>query len=80
MDKREKALQELQRQIREQKARLDPRLLEMAAAAAGDGKKTETIPYDRESATKAVEMFLANHGDSKGFRQRLLEMIRKSQH
>ncbi len=80
MDKREKALQELQRQIRAQKARLDPKLLEMAAAAAGGGKGPDTVPYDRESATRAVEMFLANHDDSKGFRQRLLEMIRKSQH
>lgn len=81
MTTREKALAELKRQIKEQKARLDPRLLKMAEMAAGITKtEKNTVPYDRESASKAVEMFLANHSDAKGFRQKLLELIRKSQH
>jgi hypothetical protein len=81
MTTREKALAELKRQIKEQRARLDPKLLKMAEIAAKTVKMEDnSVPYDRESASKAVEMFLAGHADSKGFRQKLLEMIRKNQH
>lgn len=81
MDKRQKALDALKEQIREQRTKLDPKLLKIAerAIAAAMGDKN-TVPYDRKTAEAAVETFLKNHPDAKGFRSRLLEMIRKTGH
>lgn len=82
MDKRQKAIEELQKQIREQRSKLDPKLLkiaEKALRAAGTGGK-DHIPYDRKSATAAVELFLTGHKDAEGFKRRLLEMLGKNSH
>ena len=83
MDKRQKALDALKEQIRQQRERLDPKLLKMAEQAvrgAMPGAAKSAIPYDRETAAAAVETFLKNHPDAKGFRAKLLELIRKTQH
>ena len=79
MTSREKALNELKRRIEEQKARVDPKLLKLAEKAALSGAKSgETTPYDRAAAVEAVEIFLEEHKDRKGFERRLAELIFKS--
>lgn len=84
MDKRQKALNALKEQIRQQRGKLDPKLLKMAEQAIlgqlPGGGAAGTVPYDQKTAAAAVETFLKNHPDAKGFRARLLEMIRKTQH
>ena len=79
MDSREKALEELKRRIEEQKARVDPRLLRLAEKAARAGVQDgETRPYDRAAAVRAVEIFLEEHRDRKGFERKLAALIFKS--
>lgn len=89
MDKRQKALDALKEQIRQQREKLDPKLLKMAELAirgrlpdsgAAGSVPAGTVPYDQKTAAAAVEAFLKNHPDAKGFRARLLELIRKTQH
>lgn len=83
MTRREKALEELKKQIRAQKSRLDPRLLKMAEKAAAlrhEGKEgRDMVAYDRKSAARAVEIFLSRHGDRANFEQRLLALLKDGQ-
>jgi hypothetical protein len=69
--RRDKALAELRLRISEQRARLDPKVLKMAERAARSGNAGEKLPYDRESALKAVELFLQSHDDRGDFERRL---------
>jgi len=61
---RDAALRALKRQIEEQRARLDPRVLELAAQAAALSQKPAAVrqegmvPYDRAAAAEAVRLFL----------------------
>jgi hypothetical protein len=84
MSSRDKALEILKKQMQVQKERLDPKLLQIAGKAAAlkqEGKaQKDMVPYDREAAAKAVQLFLKNHGDRADFEQRLLAMLRKDQH
>ncbi|MBL8711845.1 MAG: hypothetical protein JNM12_03015 [Alphaproteobacteria bacterium] len=84
MSSRDKALEILKKQMQAQKARLDPKLLQIAGKAAAlkqEGKaQKDMVPYDREAAAKAVQLFLKNHDDRADFEQRLLAMLRKSEH
>lgn len=84
MDKREEALQELRRLIREQRARLDPRLLELAAQAARLSQQppenAEFVPYDHDAAAKAIRLFLKNHDNPAAFEQQLLRLLDKTKH
>lgn len=81
MDKKQKAVEELKRQMRARKAEIDPKVLAVAQravkAAAGDGK---TVPYDRAAAAKAVELFITNHPEQERFRDALLDFIGKNSH
>lgn len=81
MTPREKALLELKRLMKEQKERIDPKLLKMAEKAAAlsqEGKTAEDmVPYDRKTAAKAVEIFLRGHDDRADFEERLMALIRK---
>ncbi len=79
MSDRKKAIEELKRLMEEQKARLDPEVLAKAMAAA-EGKKPapSSVPYDKEAATKAVELFLKNHGDAGDFSKKLLKFMQKN--
>ena len=81
MPDRKKAIDELKRQIEAQKARLDPKLLEMAGKAAAlsqrDPAKKDMVPYDREAAAAVVRLFLQNHGDRQKFEQRLSALLKK---
>ncbi|MBI1214444.1 MAG: hypothetical protein GC185_01335 [Alphaproteobacteria bacterium] len=86
---REKALEELKRQIREQKARIDPAVLKIAERAAriaqkqqeremreGKAGANEMVPYDREAAAEIVALFLQNRGDREDFERKLLLLLR----
>ena len=89
--KRRDALEILKKQIREQRARIDPKVLKAAEDAVkkrekamnnppGDppADKDGKVPYDKQAAAKAVALFLRDHADGKGFEKRLMDMIRKS--
>ncbi len=84
MSSRDKALEILKKQMQVQKERLDPKLLQIASKAAAlkqEGKaQKDMVPYDREAAAKAVQLFLKNHDDRDDFEQRLLAMLRRDQH
>ncbi len=84
MSSRDKALEILKKQMQVQKERLDPKLLQIAGKAAAlkqEGKaQKDMVPYDREAAAKAVQLFLKNHDDRADFEQRLLAMLRRDQH
>lgn len=75
-DTREKALDTLKKQIREQKKRIDPAVLQRAqeAVAAKAGAAT-TVPYDRETARAAVEIFLKEHADAADFSRKLAKKL-----
>jgi hypothetical protein len=70
--------------MRKRRAEIDPKVLAMAKAAAerkqGLKPKSQTVPYDRAAATKAVELFLAGHPEQKKFRAKLLAFLTKSSH
>lgn len=74
MDRRQKAINELKRQIREQKARIDPRLLKIAEDAIL-GKPA--VSEERVSALKAVEIFLQK---SPALQAQLRRLMDKSSH
>ncbi|MCC7038662.1 MAG: hypothetical protein IT560_15345 [Alphaproteobacteria bacterium] len=84
MSSRDEALEILKKQMQAQKQRLDPKLLQIAGRAAAlkqEGKAQKNmVPYDREAAAKAVQLFLKNHDDRADFEQRLLAMLRKGEH
>ena len=81
MSERDKAIDVLKKLISEQKSRIDPKILARAADAAGKkpaAEKSGSVPYDREAAGKAVELFLKNHGDAPGFKEKLLQLLKKN--
>ncbi|MDP2205714.1 MAG: hypothetical protein Q8K65_05350 [Alphaproteobacteria bacterium] len=82
---REAALSKLRQQIKEQRARLDPRVLELAAQAAAlsqkpGGGKESMVPYDRVAAAEAVRLFLQSHPDADGFEKELLTLLKQETH
>lgn len=87
MSKRDDAIEILKKQIREQRARIDPEVLKKAAASLNrpsptkENKKAsaETVPYDREAAHRAVELFLQNGGERReAFCKKLLALSQKT--
>jgi hypothetical protein len=88
MDKKKQLIEELKKQTKLAKERLGPdgvKELEQLAKNLSAKKKAqpsapEMVPYDKASALKAFQLFLANHGDPKEFERRLLEMIKKKSH
>lgn len=80
MTSREKAIEELKKQMAEQRQRLDPRLLEIAGKAAAlkqEGRaKKNMVPYDRDRAAEAVSLFLQGHDDRHNFEQRLKALLK----
>lgn len=77
MDERERALESLKKQIKEQRARLDPRTIAQAEKILR-GEKTDTVPYDKKSAAETIRLFLESHPDSSGFEKRLIEQLKKN--
>ena len=88
MDSRQKAIDNLKKQIKLERERLGPegvKELEKLAKNIIKPKQInifpdKTVPYDKEAAIKAFKLFLKNHGDPEEFERRLREMIRKSSH
>lgn len=80
--RRQQALDELKKLVADQRARLDPAVLEQVAAAIAspENNRNASEPYDRAAATKAVELFLSQHKDKADFRQRLFAFIRQQSH
>lgn len=39
-----------------------------------------SVPYDREKAAKAIELFLKKHSNSREFQLKLLERLKKGDH
>jgi hypothetical protein len=94
MGDRQKAIQELRKQMFLARQRLGPeglKELEKLAKSMQDPKAAPPppsatalppgmVPYDKEAALAALELFIKNHGDPKEFEKRLLEMIKKTSH
>ena len=88
MDERQKAINELKKQIKLGRERLGPegiKQLEKLAKGLTSPKAAAllpsgTVPYDKKAAIAAFQLFLKNHGDPVEFERRLREMIKKSSH
>ena len=86
MDSKKKAIEELKKQIKLGRERLGPegvRELEKLAKTIQRPKPAAPpgmVPYDKQSALKAFELFLQNHGDPREFEKRLLALLKKSSH
>jgi hypothetical protein len=88
MNKREKAIQELKKQMYLARERLGPEgVKELENLAKGLYKpKAATatppamVPYDKKAALSALEIFLKNHGDPKTFEKRLRDLIKNTIH
>ncbi len=86
---RQKAIEELQKQIKLGRERLGPEgikeLEKLAKNMQAPVAKAPTVPkgsvaYDKKAALKAFELFIKNHGDPREFERRLLEMLNKNKH
>jgi hypothetical protein len=82
---REAALSRLKQLIEAQRARLDPRVLQLAAQAAAlsqkpGGGQENIVPYDREAAAQAVQIFLQSHPDADAFKKELLALLKPDTH
>lgn len=79
MSGRDKAIEELKKQIAAQRDRLDPKVLKAAERAAKTQQEGRThkdmVPYDRDSAQAAVALFLQNHDDPRKLEQRLKALL-----
>ena len=82
MVNRDKALEELKRRIQEQRERVDPDVLKQAEEAAKEHmqRSKSTVPYDRDSAVKAVELFLKSHPDPKDQERLIAAIVAKTRH
>lgn len=58
----------------------DPKKQGQAAKKPPAAETATAEPYDRESAAKAIELFLRDHKDRKGFQERLLAHMKKNDH
>ena len=77
MDKRQKAIEELKKQIKLGRERLGPEALkELERLAKGIQKPKSAplppgvVPYDRKAAAQVFEIFLKNHRNPKDFQKR----------
>ncbi len=92
MGDKQKAIEELKKQRRLARERIGPegvkKLEKMASdlqkngniAVAGDALTDGMVPYDKQAALAAFEMFLKNHGDPVEFERRLRALIAKKSH
>lgn len=85
MNKREKALEELKRRIREQKARIDPLVLKLAQSAALSRVPdatvdipVATVPFDRDAAAHIVALFVKGQHNPREFERRLAAFLMKN--
>ena len=86
MTRRDEAISELMRRIREQRARLDPEILRKAEQAilsrtrGNPAANKGAVPYDRKAALKAVTLFLQSRHGRAELEKRLQDLIRESRH
>ncbi len=82
--RKQRALDELKQLVRDQRARLDPDILAQVAQKLGGGAQKanpkQSVPYDRATATRAIELFIASHKDKADFQARLFSFIQKQSH
>lgn len=78
MDSRDKAIEELKKQLARARAQLGPEGVERLQKMMR-GVKEDSIPYDREAALSALKLFLKNHKDREGLEKKLLELLRRSE-
>lgn len=85
--RKQRALDELKQLVRDQRARLDPDILAQVAQKLGGGPSApakagskQSVPYDRATATRAIELFIASHKDKADFQARLFSFIQKQSH
>lgn len=71
MDSRQKAIEELKKQIKLGRERLGPEGIKKLEALAKTVKPSGTVPYDKKAAARALEIFLKNHKNAKDFEKRL---------
>lgn len=84
-DKRQKEIDAIHKMIREQRARLDPEVLAIAERIAKLSQNiplgnSGNIPYNRDSATKAIELFLKSHSNAKEFQTKLFALLKAKDH
>jgi len=87
MNSRQKAIEELKKQIELGKERLGPEGVKelqrmakgiQAPSSVSTNIPEDSVPYDKETALKALELYLQNHGDPERLRKQILEMVNKS--
>jgi len=87
MNSRDKAIAELRKQMAEAKARLGPeKMRELEALAkrmnppsASAPAEKDSVPYDRKTATKAIELFLQGHENPGRLKTLLLALLKKTE-
>lgn len=78
MGDKTKAIEELKRQMQHAKAKLGPeRIAELQRMLQGSRtvREDDLIPYDRDTAMKALEIFIENHGDPEWLRAEILKRV-----
>lgn len=78
MDSKQKAINDLKKQMLISKQQLGPEGLKALQDMARNMVPSER--YDKEAAMKAFELFLANHGDPAEFERRLRALIAQKNH
>jgi len=87
MGNKDTAIEELKKQIQLGRERLGPEgvkqleqmakgLIPVSEVPAAD-QNLDTVPYDKETALKALEIYLQNHGDPEELERRILAMVDK---
>lgn len=78
MDSRDKAIEELKKQLARTRAELGPEGVEQlqkmmkTASAAPD-----TVPYDRAAALRALSLFIKNHKNRELLEEQLVALLNK---
>ncbi len=78
MSDKESAVQELQRQMEKAKQELGPERIAELQGMMKDNKpvnESDLVAYDKETAMKALEIFIQNHGDPEWLRQQILNKV-----
>ncbi len=78
MGNKDQAIQELQRQMAKAREELGPeRVKELKKMMQGNQsiKDSDLVAYDKETAMKALEIFIQNHGDPEWLRQQILNKV-----
>lgn len=78
MSDKDQAIEELQRQMAKAREELGPeRIAELKKMMQGNQaiKDSDLVAYDKETALKALEIFIESHGDPEWLRQQILNKV-----